>query len=147
MKTSLLTAAAVLAVLTSCETKTQSGALGGAAVGALAGGLIGGNATGALIGGAIGAAGGALIGYALDQQDREIMQRNSPRTLSRIDNGEQLSLDDVKQMSRNGLSDQVIINQIKATQSSFYLSSQQIIDLKKAGVSDHVINFMIRTGE
>ncbi|HSW86071.1 MAG TPA: glycine zipper domain-containing protein [Rhabdochlamydiaceae bacterium] len=146
MKAYLLASTTLVLILSSCATKTQSGALGGAAVGALAGGLIGGNATGALIGGAVGAAGGALIGYSLDQQDRETLGRNSPRTLYRIDHGEQLSLEDIKEMSRNGLSNQVIINQIKATNSVFYLSTRQIVDLKRDGVSERVIDYMIETG-
>jgi len=146
VKTYLLTSTALVLVLSGCATKTQSGALGGAAVGALAGGLIGGNATGALIGGAVGAAGGALVGYALDQQDRETLGRNSPSTLYRIDNREQLSLDDIKEMSRNGLADRVIIDQIRATNSVYYLSTRQLIDLKRAGVSERVIDYMIETG-
>lgn len=146
MKAYILASTTFVLILSGCATRTQSGALGGAAVGALAGGLIGGNATGALIGGAVGAAGGALIGYALDQQDRETLGRNSPRTLYRIDNGEQLSLEDIKAMSRNGLSNQVIINQIRATNSVFYLSTRDIIDLKRAGVSERVIDYMIETG-
>lgn len=134
-------------ILSSCETKAQTGALAGAGVGALAGGLITGNATGALVGGAIGAAGGGLIGYGMDQQDREVMQQRSPETTRRIDRGEQLSLNDIKEMSRNGLRDDVIINQIKATNSHFYLTTADIIDLKDSGVSQKVIDFMIRTGE
>ena len=145
MKQITLISATLIAVLSSCENKTESGALGGAAVGVVAGGLIGGG-SGALIGGAAGAVGGALIGYALDQQDRDNMQRNSPRTLQRIDKGEQLSVEDIKEMSRNGLKSKVIIDQIKATNSVFYLSSREIIDLKKSGVAEQVIDYMIQTG-
>lgn len=134
-------------LLTSCESKTGTGALAGAGVGALAGGLIGGNATGALIGGAVGAAGGALIGAALDAQDRENLQQNSPQTLQRIDNREQLSIYDVEAMAKNGLSDDVIIEQIKNTKSVFYLTSDQIIELKQAGVSEKVIQYMMKTEE
>ncbi|MES2344443.1 MAG: glycine zipper domain-containing protein [Chlamydiota bacterium] len=134
-----------VASFTSCATKTQTGALAGAGVGALAGGLIGGSATGALIGGAVGAAGGALIGYALDQQDRDNLQQQSPQTLNRIDHGQQLSTNDVKAMSKAGIKDDVIINQIHSTNSVFYLSADQIIDLKDSGVSQNVINYMIQT--
>ncbi len=102
---------------------------------------------GSLIGGAAGAVGGALIGYALDEHDRAVMQERSPRTLQRIDRGEQLSIDDIKNMSKNGLKDEVIMNQIDATNSVFELSSDEIISLKKAGVSQRVINYMIETGE
>lgn len=131
----------------SCETKTQTGALTGAGVGALAGGLIGGGAGGVVIGAAVGAAGGALIGAALDAQDRKTLEKNSPETLQRIDNKEQLTSYDVKSMSENGLSDDVIIGQIEATKSVFNLTSKEIIALKNAGVSQKVIEFMIHTGK
>jgi len=137
----------LLAVYTSaCETKTQTGALTGAGVGALAGGLIGGNAAGAIIGGAVGAAGGALIGAALDAQDRNKLEQNAPSTLQKIDQQQALSVSDIKAMTQSGLSDDVIIAQIDATHSTFVLSSEQIIELKEVGVSQRVIEHMIRTG-
>ena len=110
------------------------------------GALIAGTPQGALIGGAIGAGAGALIGASLDAQDREMMQQNSPRTVQRIDRGEQLSIDDIKEMSKNGLSDNVIIGQIQSTDSVYFLSTNQIIDLKNSGVSQRVIDYMIQTG-
>jgi outer membrane lipoprotein SlyB len=132
-------------IFSSCETKTGTGALAGAGIGALAGGLIGGNATGALVGGAIGAASGALVGAALDEQDRKIMAERSPNTLDKIDRKEQLTLEDIKNMSQNGLSDKVIIGQIQNTESIFHLSTEELIELKKAGVSEAVIDYMIQT--
>lgn len=50
------------------------------------------------------------------------------------------------ELSKSGVSDDVIISQIKATQSTFLLSNEEIIALKQAGVSDNVINFMVQTG-
>jgi outer membrane lipoprotein SlyB len=147
MKKTALTVLTVAVLISSCENKTETGALVGAGTGALAGGLIGGNITGVVVGGAIGAAAGGLIGYALDEQDRKIMEQRSPQTLKRIDRGEQLTLDDIKNMTKNGLNDDTIINQIKATNSSFRLTTSQIIDLKNSGVSQRVIDYMIQTGE
>lgn len=132
--------------LVSCQTNTGTGALAGAGVGAVGGALITGSGTGALIGAGVGAATGALIGAALDESDRRSLDRESPSTTRKIDRGEQLSTDDVKKMTKAGLSDDVIISQIDATKSVFYLSSADIIDLKKAGVSQKVINHMIQTG-
>lgn len=146
MKRIVLSLVSSALILTSCESKAGTGAIVGAGGGAIVGGALGGW-EGAFIGGAVGAAAGGLIGYALDQQDREIMESRSPQTLRKIDRGEQLSIQDIKNMSRNGLKDEVIINQIKATGSIFQLSSDEIVDLKKAGVSQRVINFMIETGE
>lgn len=83
----------------------------------------------------------------MDDHDRQKLNRSSPQTMGRIDRGEPLTVQDVKNMSQNGIKDEVIINQIKATNSVFYLTSDQIIDLKKSGVSQHVINYMIQTGQ
>ncbi len=82
----------------------------------------------------------------IDDSDRISLQTLSPRTLKKIDNGEQLSVNDVKNMSKAGLSDETIINQIDHTKSIFYLSSADIVDLKKSSVSQRVINHMIQTG-
>jgi len=83
---------------------------------------------------------------SLDASDRSSLEKQSPRTLKKIDNGEQLSTDDIKKMSRAGISDDTIISQIHETKSIFYLSSADIVDLKKAGISQRVINTMIQTG-
>jgi hypothetical protein len=96
-----------------------------------------------------GALSGALKEKALtslDESDRNSLEKQSPRTVKKIESGEQLSTDDIKKMSRAGFSDETIINQIYATQSIFYLSSADIVDLKKSGVSQRVINAMVQTG-
>jgi len=131
--------------LASCESKAGTGALAGAGIGAIGGAAITGSAGGALIGAGVGAATGAIVGAALDASDREALDRESPRTTRKIDRGEPLSTTDVKKMTKAGLSDDVIISQIDATKSVYHLSSADIIDLKKAGVSQRVINHMIQT--
>lgn len=146
MKSIIVSTAALSILLIGCSSKAGTGALVGGAVGVGAGALIGGGG-GAVIGGAAGAVGGAIIGAALEDSDRENLQRNSPGTLKRIDRGEPLSTSDIKNMSRNGISDDVIISQIQATQSTYYLNADQIVDLKNSGVSQKVINFMIQTGQ
>lgn len=130
----------------SCNNSAGTGALVGAGGGALIGGVISHSAGGALIGGAAGAVGGAIIGAAIDSSDRDSLQKENPRTMKKIDRGEELSVSDIKSMAKAGLSDQVIISQIDATNSVFYLSTADIIDLKKSGVSQRVINYMIQTG-
>lgn len=130
-----------------CESKTGTGALVGAGAGALAGGLIGGNAAGVLIGGAVGAGAGAAIGASLDAADRNKLEENNPDTLRKIDDRKTLDVSDIEALSRNGIEDDVIIDQIKSTKSVFHLSSDQILDLKNQGVSQKVIDYMIRTGE
>lgn len=131
-----------LIIFSSCS-KAGEGAAIGTLVGVGAGAAIGGG-EGAIIGGAVGAASGALIGSALDDSDRENLEQQSPDTLQKIDENHKLSVQDIINMSNAGLSDDVIINQIKATKSTFSLSSSDIIKLKQNGVSEKVINAMIK---
>ena len=52
---------------------------------------------------------------------------------------------DVIALSNAGVSDDVIIDEIKATGSFFQLSTQDIVDLAKANVTDKVIQVMVNT--
>ncbi len=133
-----------IVVLTGCENKAATGALVGGGLGAGVGAIAGGG-TGAAIGAGAGAVGGAVVGAALGSSERRQLERQSPETLRRIDNQQQLTVNDVKSMSKAGISDDVIISQIRQTGSSFRLSSSQIIELKNAGVSQRVIDYMINT--
>lgn len=125
------------AALAGCESSAGTGALVGAGAGAGAGALISGTPQGALIGGAVGAAGGALIGSAVDSSS----ERKSPKE----DNRAQLTTNDIKRMVQAGVTDDKIISTIQSTGSVFYLSSTDIADLKKAHVSQRVIDFMVQT--
>ena len=148
--------AALIILAAGCETpegrpdRTATGALTGAALGAGTGAIIGGASghhagEGALIGGAIGALTGGIIGNAMDQQQREMLARQSPQTLERFDQGQPLSLADIKALAKAGISDKVIISQIRNSHMAYTLSTAEIIDLKDSGVSEKVIDFMINT--
>jgi len=56
-----------------------------------------------------------------------------------------LSLADIKAMAKAGVSEEVILSQIRSSQSGYHLSTAEIVDLKEAGVSNKVIDFMINT--
>src|SRR5262245_48354287 len=152
--TVLISSASLLA-LTGCRTsggmreETATGALAGGAVGATTGALIGaaaGNAgSGALIGAAAGALGGGLIGHQLDQEQQAQLQSQAPVTYSHLDQKQPLDTQDVKELSRAGVSDAVIEDEIRASRTIFRLSTADILDLKDAGVSDAVIDFMLQT--
>src|SRR3990167_8494938 len=90
MKKTLIILSILAFFVVSCQSKTGTGALAGGALGAGSGAIIGGG-TGAVIGGAVGVIGGALIGAALDEQDRKIMDKTSPRTVERMDRAEPLT--------------------------------------------------------
>ncbi|MGD0017580.1 MAG: YMGG-like glycine zipper-containing protein, partial [Verrucomicrobiia bacterium] len=138
----------VALVLAGCETpegrpdRTASGALAGGAIGAGSGAIIGGRhaGEGALIGGAIGAVTGGLIGHEMDSVARERVQQQSPQTLQRFDQGQPLGLADIKALSKAGVSDEVVISQIRNSRSVYSLSTVEIIDLKDSGVSQRVID-------
>lgn len=128
-----------------CESKTASGAVVGAGVGAGVGAIVGGG-TGAAIGAGAGAASGALVGAVLDEQDRKIMEKTSPRTVERMDRKEPLTINDIIKLSQGGVSDDTIIRYIQETKTTYNLSQAQINRLQEAGVSQRVINYMVDTG-
>lgn len=135
----------IAVILFSCQSNTGTGVLAGGAIGAGVGGIAGGG-KGALIGGAAGVIAGGLIGAALDEQDRKVIERSSPRTVDRMDRGEPLTINDVIKLSQGGVSDDTIITYIQETKTSYNLSQAQIRRLKDAGVSQRVIQFMIDSG-
>ncbi len=147
---------ALLMLMAGCETpygtpdRTATGALTGGAIGAGTGAIIGNysghhTAEGAAIGGAIGLLTGGIIGNAMDQQQRQMLARQNPQTLERIEQGQPLGLADIKALARAGVSDEVIISQIRASRVVYRLTTAEILDLKEGGVSERVIDFMINT--
>ncbi len=131
--------------LVGCSSDAGTGALVGAGIGAGTGALISPTAGGVLIGAGVGAATGAVIGAALDDSDRENVQERSPKTMKKIDKGEQLSTKDIETMSQAGVSDDKIISIIQSTGSVFHLSTSDVQKLEDAGVSKRVIDYMLQT--
>lgn len=128
-------------ILESCAMNTGTGVITGGVIGAISGGISG-SGRGAFIGSAAGVIGGGLIGAALDEQDRQLVQRNSPRTIDRIDRQEPLTLNDVIKLSQSGVSDDTIIRYLNETNNSYNLSQTQVRRLREGGVSQRVINVM-----
>ena len=52
-----------------------------------------------------------------------------------------LSLADVKMLAKSGVSDEVILSQIRNSHTVYHLSAAEILDLKDAGLSDRVMDF------
>jgi outer membrane lipoprotein SlyB len=128
-------------MLQSCTSNAATGVFAGGVLGAGIGALAA-NGTGALIGGAGGMLAGGMIGGALDQQDRNVMKKNSPRTVDRMDRCQPLTINDVIKLSQGGVSDDAILRYMKETFSSYDLSQTQVRRLQEAGVSQRVINEM-----
>ncbi len=156
MKLQALTyvAATAAVLLTGCvnpdgsPNNTGSGALIGGMFGALTGAALGGRSHGgpdALIGAAAGALAGGLIGNAADREQEARLKAEAPQTYERVDQGQPLTVADVKALAKAGVNEDVIISQIKNSRTVFHLGSADIIDLRDAGVSDKVVNFMINT--
>jgi len=117
---------------------TASGALAGAATGAAIGGSTSRSPAGALIGAAVGAVAGGAVGHDMDRQQELQMQQQAQ-------NVRPLTLADIKNLTVAKLSDDIIISQIRNSRTVYKLTGDNIIDLKNAGVSERVIDYMINT--
>jgi Glycine zipper len=130
-------------MLTGCSSmsNTDAGVLGGGAIGAATGAIVGkalGNTgAGALIGAGAGAVTGGLIGHAEDKKE----EKAEARAIAAA-NAKALGITDVAQMTQAGVSEGVIISQIRTSPTIFNLSATDIVWLKQQGVSDHVITEM-----
>jgi uncharacterized protein YcfJ len=101
-------------------------------LGAAAGGIIG-HGQGAGIGAALGAAGGALIGSQIEKKPQGTQAASA----------QQMSVMDVVKLKKDGAPDDVIIDEIKMTNSKFNLSAESIDYLQKQGVGNRVIDVMM----
>ncbi|CAN5571928.1 hypothetical protein BH10PLA2_BH10PLA2_07820 [soil metagenome] len=130
-------------MLTGCSSmsNTDAGILGGGAIGAGTGAIVGhalGNTgAGALVGAGVGALTGGLIGNSEDKAEA----RAEARAIAAV-NARALGITDVAQMSRSGVSESVIISQIRTSPAAFNLSGTDVIWLKEQGVSDNVVREM-----
>lgn len=134
----LLLAAVLLA---GCASKTQNGT---AAAGVVAGGVTD-EGKGVLSRSDLDASSGLIKGSPLDEQDRKIMEKTSPRTIDRMDRNEPLTTNDIIKLSQAGINDEIIIRYIRGTNTTYNLSQTQLRRLQQAGVSQRIINFMVET--
>ena len=136
---------AVLAASTGCQSspnRAGEGALIGGLLGAGAGTIIGnqshdrdkGRTQGALIGGVVGALGGALAGSQIQKQPT-----GQP---TQAVNPSQMSVQQIVDLSRQGVHEDVIVDRIKMSNSRFSLSQSDVEYLKGQGVSQKVISSM-----
>jgi len=123
----------------------------GAALGGVAGGLTGaalgdkqGNALGgAVLGTAVGALAGAAIGDSMDaevERRQALIEAKTGRRMAGV-----VTTTDVTTMVTSGLSDDVVINHIRANGVAAPLTPSDIIEMHDLGVSEKVINAMQQT--
>lgn len=145
----------------SAQNNTQRGATFGGITGAIAGAIIGENnneaGAGAAIGGALGAVAGGILGNANDRDARLRAQHQQyyyqPRaaqttptyavTPAPVPTGA-VSFNDVVAMSRSGVGENVIMNQIQSRGVQRQPVVSDIISLHQQGVSELVITAMQR---
>lgn len=140
--TNWLSIALVPLILNGCQgmSHTDKGVLGGAALGTGVGAVIG-SATkhtgaGAVIGGLAGGLAGGLVGNSIDEsehrQELKLAAAQQPAAGP-------LGLTDIVQMAQQRISDSVVIQQIRTTNSVYHLSPADIQWLNANGVSDAVV--------
>ena len=140
----IMMAGAVLSSGCSSMNNTERGALGGGAFGAAVGALADSKhpGTGAAIGALAGGTIGGLAGNAADQDERRIKQAQA--YAAQPVQGP-LNLQDIVDMVRRGLSDDVVRNQIRASGTRYNLAPTDVSWLHDNGVSDAVIKEMQNT--
>ncbi|MCS7167110.1 MAG: glycine zipper domain-containing protein [Gemmatales bacterium] len=137
-------------LLSGCATHTGTGAALGGLLGSMAG-LAVGSATGhpeggAIVGAALGSVTGAAIGSSLDEQER----RNEARIAAAEARwhtqvaAQQNLLRDIVTMTQHGVSEETILAHVRAVGLPARLTSEQIIYLKNQGVSERVVQEMLR---
>lgn len=121
------------------KTRAVEGALIGTVLGAGAGYGIGQGGHHGGEGAGIGAAAGALTGALIGSQiDKPGANQQSAGTV----NPNQMSMQQIIDLSRQGVNENVIIDRIRLSNTKFALTAQDISYLKSQGVSDTVINAM-----
>ncbi len=140
MKKSFYSFLILIFVLVVCGCQTNKTRIGegagiGGTVGAIAGGIIGFQSghpfQGAAIGGAIGAGTGAVVGA----QIKKPVQASA-----------QLTMQQIVDLSKQGVSSDEIIAKIKAANSRYSLTADDLDYLRKQGVSQRVIEAMQVSG-
>lgn len=144
-RTTLVMLAALSATGGGCSTMSNTekgvglGGLVGAGLGTAVGAATGNPKTGAVVGGLVGAGTGGLIGNSVDREDqhkREVVQATAAANAAAA---QRLGLTDVIGMVQQGHDEQVIINQIRNTGSTYSLTPGDLDFLRQNNVPSRVI--------
>jgi uncharacterized protein YcfJ len=126
----------------SAKTRAVEGAVIGGVLGATAGGIIGHQSGHGGEGAGIGAAAGAVTGAIVGSQIKKPGQASGTQYPTQGTNPNQMSIQQIVDMSKQGINENVIIDKIRLTNSRFNLTANDIDYLKQQGVSQKVIDAM-----
>lgn len=128
------------------QTRVGEGAVIGTVLGAAAGGIIGHQGHHGGEGAAIGAAAGALTGVLIGAQVKKPGQVNAGQPQqaqsSAAVNPNQMTAQQIVDLSKQGVHEAVIIDKIRLSNSKFTLTADDVANLKNQGVSQSVIAVM-----
>jgi hypothetical protein len=84
---------------------------------------------------------------AQQQADDAAVQRSgvAEATYDKMVHGDPLSLVDIESLSQSHVNDGVILRYLRNTGTIYTLNSADVINLRRAGVSQSVIDFMLQT--
>lgn len=122
------------------QSRAGEGAVIGGLLGATAGGIIGHQSHHGGEGAAIGLAAGALTGAIVGSQVPKSGQ--AAQQAPQGNNPNQMNMQQVVDLSRQGINEDVIIDKIRLTNSRFNLTANDLDYLKQQGVSEKVIDVM-----
>lgn len=133
----------------SSPNRTGEGALMGGLLGAGAGAIIGnqahdrdqGRTQGALIGGVVGALGGALAGSQVQKQPQQQPQQQTVQQ-AQAANPNQMPIQQIVDMSKQGVNEDVIVDRIRMSNSKYSLSVTDVEYLRGQRVTQKVISAM-----
>jgi len=146
---SIILCLSFVALIMGCQgsqTRAGEGALVGGLIGATAGGIIGHQshhgAEGAAIGAGVGAITGAILGSQIEKQPGQQPSQTSVAGAPGAYNPNQMTIQQIVDLTKQGINEAVIIDKIRITNSKFNLTQADIEYLKQQGVSQNVINVM-----
>jgi uncharacterized protein YcfJ len=129
----------------SSPNRAGEGALIGGLLGAAGGAIIGNQSDRPGEGAGIGAAAGALTGALIGSQVQKPAQGGAQSAQSQAasaNNPNQMSMQQIVDLSKSGVHEAVIIDRIRMTKSTYKLSAEDVNSLKQQGVNQNVINVM-----
>ena len=132
----------------SSPNRAGEGALIGGILGAGTGAIIGnqgrnrneGRTNGAVLGGIVGALGGALVGSQVQKQPQQAQQQ-AGQPVQAV-NPSQMSMQQIVDMSKQGVHEDVVVDRIRMSNSRFTLAQSDVDYLRGQGVSQKVISAM-----